>query len=41
LRVFQKRALRGIFGYKRDEATGDNCIIRNFVIFKLLQILLG
>jgi len=34
LRVFENRVLRGIFGPKRDEGTGDgeNCIMRSLMI---------
>jgi hypothetical protein len=40
--VFEKRALRGIFGKKRDDVTGGwkNCIIGNFITYTFLQILL-
>jgi hypothetical protein len=38
LRVFENRVLRGIFGPKRDEVTGENCITRSFVICTLRQI---
>jgi hypothetical protein len=33
LRVFENRALRRIFGRKRDEVTGvgENCIMRSFI----------
>jgi hypothetical protein len=33
LRVFENRVLRGTFGPKRDEVTGDwrNCIRRSFI----------
>jgi hypothetical protein len=31
--VFENRVLRGIFGPKRDEVTGEgeNCILRSFI----------
>jgi hypothetical protein len=35
LRVFENRVLRKIFGTKRDEVTGENCITRSFVICTL------
>jgi hypothetical protein len=38
LRVFENRVLRRIFGPKRDEVTGENCITRNFVICTLRQV---
>jgi hypothetical protein len=31
LRVFENRALKRIFGPKRDEVTGGNCIMRKFI----------
>jgi hypothetical protein len=41
--VFEKRVLRGIFGYRRDEVTKDskNCMLRSFIVCTLPQILLG
>jgi hypothetical protein len=39
--VFENRVLRRIFGPKRDEVTGEigeNCIMRSFITFTLLQI---
>jgi hypothetical protein len=30
-RVFENRVLRRVFGPKRDEVTGENCIARSFV----------
>jgi hypothetical protein len=40
LMMFEKK--RGIFGPKRDEVTGENCITRRVIIIcTLLQILLG
>jgi hypothetical protein len=38
LRVFENRVLRRIFGLKRDEVTGENCIMRSFVICTLPQV---
>jgi hypothetical protein len=35
LRIFENRVLRRIFGPKRDEMTGENCITRSFVICTL------
>jgi hypothetical protein len=32
LRVFENRVLRRIFGPKKDEVNGENCITRSFVI---------
>jgi hypothetical protein len=32
LRLFENRVLRKIFGSKREEVTGVNCITRSFVI---------
>jgi hypothetical protein len=37
-RVFENRVLRRIFGPKRDEVTGENCIMRSFVICTLRQV---
>jgi hypothetical protein len=31
LRVFENRVLRRIFGPKRDDVTGGNCIMRSFI----------
>jgi hypothetical protein len=39
LRVFEGKALRRTFGPKRE--AGEDCITRSFIIFSLLQILLG
>jgi len=41
LRVFENRALRKIFGSKRDEVTGEceDCIMRSFMIFTVHQTL--
>jgi hypothetical protein len=41
LRVSENRVLRRIFGPKRDEVTGENCIMRSSTICTLYQILLG
>jgi hypothetical protein len=38
MRVFENRVLRRIFGPKRDEVTGENCIMRNFITCTLLQV---
>jgi hypothetical protein len=38
LRVFENRLLRRIFGPKRDEVTGENCITRSFLICTLRQV---
>jgi hypothetical protein len=38
LRVFENRVLRRIFGPRRDEVTGENCITRSFVICTLRQV---
>jgi hypothetical protein len=39
LRVFEDRMLRRIFGPKREEEDGEDCIMRNFITFILHQIL--
>jgi hypothetical protein len=31
LRAFENRVLRRIFGSKRDDVIGENCIIRSFI----------
>jgi hypothetical protein len=43
LRVFENRALRRIFGPKRDEVTGsgEDHITRSFMLFILHQISFG
>jgi hypothetical protein len=41
LRVFENRALRGIFRRKRRENAEKSCIIRNFIICTLHKILLN
>jgi hypothetical protein len=33
LRVFENRVLRRIFGLKRDEVIGENCIRRSFITY--------
>jgi hypothetical protein len=38
LRVFENRVLRRIFGPRRDEVTGENCITRSFMICTLRQV---
>jgi hypothetical protein len=38
LTVFESRVLRRIFGPKRDEVAGENCVMRNFITCTLLQI---
>jgi hypothetical protein len=40
LEVFENRVLRRIFGPKTDEVTGENCIMRSFMICTLRQVLL-
>jgi hypothetical protein len=41
--VFENRALRRIFGPKRDEVTenGGSCTMRNFIIYAHTRISLG
>jgi hypothetical protein len=45
LRVFENRALRRIFGPKREEKGGgeaaEHCIMRDFITCTLHKILLG
>jgi hypothetical protein len=43
LRVFGNRVLRGIFGLKRDEVTGEwrNFIVRSFMVNTPRAILCG
>jgi hypothetical protein len=43
LRVFENRVLRGIFGNKRDEVTGEwrKLQMGSFIIYTLYQTLLG
>jgi hypothetical protein len=38
--VFENGLLRRIFGPKRDEVRGDgeNCIMRSFITYTLLQV---
>jgi hypothetical protein len=38
LRVSENRVLRGIFGAKREEVAGENCIMRDFINCTLHQI---
>jgi hypothetical protein len=38
LRVFENRVLMRRFGPKRDEVTGENCIMRSFIICILRQV---
>jgi hypothetical protein len=38
LRVFENKVLRRIFEPKRVEVTGENCIMRSFVICTLRQV---
>jgi hypothetical protein len=40
LGVFENRVLRRIFGPKRDEVTGENCIMKSLMICTLHQVLL-
>jgi hypothetical protein len=37
LRVFENRVLRRIFGLKRDEVMGENCILRSFITCTLFN----
>jgi hypothetical protein len=37
LRVSENRVLR-IFGPKRDEEVGENCIMRSFITYTLLHV---
>jgi hypothetical protein len=39
--VFENRVLRRIFGPKREEMAGENCIMRSFITCTLHHILLG
>jgi hypothetical protein len=41
LRVIEDRVLSKIFGIKREEVTGDNYIVRGFMLCTPLHILLG
>jgi hypothetical protein len=36
--VFENRVLRRILGPKRDEMTGENCIVRNFINSTFWQV---
>jgi hypothetical protein len=41
LRIFENRVLRRIFGQKRGEdrqEVGENCIMRSFIGYTLLQV---
>jgi hypothetical protein len=38
LRVSENRVLRRIFGPKRNEGVGKNCIMRSFITYTLLQV---
>jgi hypothetical protein len=40
LGVFQIKVLRRIFGLKRDEVTGENYIMKSFMMCTLHQVLL-
>jgi hypothetical protein len=40
LGVFENIVLRRIFGPKRDEVNGQNCIMKSFMICTLRQVLL-
>jgi hypothetical protein len=40
LGVFENRVLRRIFGPKRVEVNGENCITKSFMICTLRQVLL-
>jgi hypothetical protein len=41
LREFENRVLRRMFGPKREEVAGEECIMRSFVMSTLHHILLG
>jgi len=43
MNVFENRVLRGIFGSKEEEVkgSGENYIMRNFMIYALHTILCG
>jgi hypothetical protein len=41
LRVYANRMLRRIFGRKREEDRGENCIMMNFITCILHRIFLG
>jgi hypothetical protein len=36
--MFENRVLRRVFGTKRDEVKGENCITRSFMICILRQV---
>jgi hypothetical protein len=38
-RISENRMLRGISGPKRDEVTGENCIIRSFTLYSSTNII--
>jgi hypothetical protein len=38
LRVLENKVLRRIFGSRKDEVTGENCLMRSFVICTLRQV---
>jgi hypothetical protein len=38
LRIFDNRVLRRIFGPKRDDVTGENCMMRGFITCTLRQV---
>jgi hypothetical protein len=38
VRVFEKRVLMSIFGPKKDEMTGVNCIMRSFITCTIRQV---
>jgi hypothetical protein len=40
MKVFENRMLR-VFGPKRKEVAGEDCIMRSFIICAVHQILLG
>ena len=37
----ENRLLRDVFGAEREKVTGDNYIVRGFVLYTPLQILVG
>jgi hypothetical protein len=36
--VFENKVLRGMFGLKKDEVSGENCIMRSFMICTFRQV---
>jgi hypothetical protein len=40
--MFESRMLGRIFGIRKEEVAGaEECIMRSFIVYNLLQILLG